>query len=73
MGGLGLIVALAWYFFAPQKATRAQVCGGVQTVDITVRGGYFPSLVRVEAPISARRAWPDRAPAAPRSWRPRAA
>ena len=46
-GGAGLIAVLAWYFFSPQKATRAQVSGGVQTVDITVKGGYSPSLIRV--------------------------
>ena len=47
-GGAALIAVLAWYFFAPQKGTRAQVSGGVQTVDITVKGGYSPSLVAVE-------------------------
>ena len=49
LGGLVLIALLAWYFFAPQKATHAQVEGGRQVVDITVKGGYSPSFVRVEA------------------------
>lgn len=43
VGGIGLL--LAWYFFAPQKATQAQVSGGVQTGDIVVRGGYSPNPV----------------------------
>jgi Cu+-exporting ATPase len=49
VGGIALIAALAWYFFAPRKAVGAQMEGGRQVVDITVRGGYSPSLVRVEA------------------------
>jgi Cu+-exporting ATPase len=49
LGGVGLIAALAWYFFAPRKAAHAQREGGRQVVDITVKGGYSPSLVRVEA------------------------
>jgi len=56
IGGLALIGALAWYFFAPQAAVRAEVSDGVQNVDIVVRGGYSPNLVRVTAgtPIRLR-------------------
>ncbi len=54
VGGIGLIAVLAWYFFAPKKATQAQVSGGVQTVDIVVRGGYSPNLVRVTAGTPVR-------------------
>ncbi len=54
VGGLVLIAALAWYFSAPQKATNAQVEGGRQVVDITVKGGYSPNLVRVEAGTPVR-------------------
>ncbi|MBW3641236.1 MAG: cupredoxin domain-containing protein, partial [Actinobacteria bacterium] len=49
LGGIALIALLAWYFFAPQKATHASVEDGRQVVDITVKGGYSPSLIRVEA------------------------
>ena len=47
---------LAWYFVAPRKATHAQVQGGRQVIDITVKGGYSPSLIRVQAgtPIQLR-------------------
>ena len=47
--GVAAIVVLAWYFFAPRTAVGAQLEGGRQVVDITVRGGYSPNLVRVEA------------------------
>jgi Cu+-exporting ATPase len=47
--GLVLIAVLAWYFFAPRTATQVQVEGGRQVVDVTVKGGYSPSLIRVEA------------------------
>ena len=49
LGGIALIALLGWYFFAPRRAAHAQVEGGRQVVDITVKGGYSPSLVRVEA------------------------
>jgi len=49
LGGIAVIAALAWYFFAPRKAVGAQLEGGRQVVDITVRGGYSPNLVRIEA------------------------
>ncbi|RBY92497.1 ATPase P [Blastococcus sp. TF02-8] len=55
-GGVALTGALAWYFFAPRKATHAEVHDGRQVVDITVKGGYSPSLIRVEAgsPVQLR-------------------
>jgi Cu+-exporting ATPase len=49
LGGIALIAVLGWYFFAPRKAAHAQLEGGRQVVDITVRGGYSPNLVRVTA------------------------
>ena len=49
VGGIALIASLLWYFFAPQKASHAKEEGGRQVVDITVKGGYSPSLIRVEA------------------------
>ncbi len=49
VGGIAVIATLAWYFFAPRKAAGAQLESGRQVVDITVRGGYSPNLVRIEA------------------------
>ncbi|WNB84755.1 heavy metal translocating P-type ATPase [Cellulomonas sp. ATA003] len=49
VGGLALIAALAWFFFKPRQAAQAQVRGGVQTVDVTVKGGYSPNFIRATA------------------------
>ncbi|WP_282696573.1 heavy metal translocating P-type ATPase [Streptomyces sp. CC208A] len=43
----GLIALLGRYFFGPRKAGTARLEGGVQRVDVTVRGGYSPSLIKV--------------------------
>lgn len=53
VGGLVLIAALAWYFFAPRRAVDAQMEDGRQVVDITVKGGYSPSLVRMNIGLAA--------------------
>ncbi|MGW6396416.1 heavy metal translocating P-type ATPase, partial [Streptomyces sp. NPDC055103] len=43
----GLIAVLGWYFFGPRKAGTARLEGGVQRIDVTVRGGYSPNLIKV--------------------------
>jgi len=53
-GGVGLIAALGWFFFGPKQARRAEVRGGVQEVEITVKGGYSPNLIRVEEGVPLR-------------------
>jgi len=52
-GGV-LIAVLAWFFFGPKQARRAEVRGGVQVVEITVKGGYSPNLIRVQAGVPLR-------------------
>ncbi len=52
--GLAAIAGLAWFFFAPRQAATASVEGGVQTVDVTVKGGYAPNLIRVTAGTPVR-------------------
>jgi P-type Cu+ transporter len=47
IGGALLIVALAWFFFGPRAASGARLRGGRQEVEITVKGGYSPNLIRV--------------------------
>ena len=47
--GAALIAALAWFFFRPRQAAHARVEGGVQTVDVKVKGGYSPNLIRATA------------------------
>src|SRR5205085_8392809 len=41
LGGLG------WFFFGPRKATAAVLAGGVQRLEVTVKGGYRPEAIRV--------------------------
>ena len=50
-GGLALIGWILWYFFRSRTAGAVAVAasGGVQEAVITVRGGYDPSEVQVEA------------------------
>ncbi|GLW47481.1 hypothetical protein Stsp02_31430 [Streptomyces sp. NBRC 14336] len=56
MGALDVVVVVAavllaaglgWFFFGPRRAGAARVEGGVQRVEITVRGGYSPDLIKV--------------------------
>jgi len=48
LAGVALIVAINWYFFAPQKAAASTRAGATQQVEIEVRGGYNPGTVRVK-------------------------
>jgi Cu+-exporting ATPase len=54
LGGLGTIAFLAWYFFGPKQARQAELRGGAQEIEITVKGGYSPDLIRLQAGIPAR-------------------
>src|ERR687892_1888189 len=54
VGGVGLIAVLAYFFFGPKEASRAAVRGGLQEVEITVKGGYSPSLIRVQQGVPLR-------------------
>ncbi|GAA4488528.1 hypothetical protein GCM10023094_48540 [Rhodococcus olei] len=51
VAAVAAIAALGWYFFAPRRAGTAAVRGGVQRVQVTVRGGYSPSVVQVRQGI----------------------
>jgi P-type Cu+ transporter len=53
-GGLASIAALAVFFFGPKQGSRATVQGGVQEVEITVKGGYSPSLIHVQEGMPVR-------------------
>jgi Cu+-exporting ATPase len=54
LGGILLIGVLAWFFFAPRQAARAMVEGGVQQVEVAVKGGYSPNLIRVREGLPLR-------------------
>ncbi|MBW3095293.1 cupredoxin domain-containing protein, partial [Bifidobacterium sp. 64T4] len=47
-------IGIAWFFFAPRKAYRAHLEGGVQEAVIEVKGGYSPSVVEAEAGMPLR-------------------
>lgn len=49
--GLALIVGIIWYFWLwKRKAVAAQSgVGGLQEIDVTVKGGYQPALITVKA------------------------
>ena len=51
LGGVALTLLIAWYFWlAPKGKTRAGVsAAGVQEVAVTVKGGYTPDVIVVEA------------------------
>ncbi|EKX68439.1 heavy metal translocating P-type ATPase [Streptomyces ipomoeae] len=42
-----LVAALGWYFFGPRRAGAARLENGVQRVEVTVRGGYSPDVIKV--------------------------
>ena len=60
LAGVMAIAWVYWYFLLARRSTRnATESGGVQEVEITVRGGYEPAevVVRVGRPV---RLWFDR-------------
>ena len=48
VGAVVVIALLGWYFFGPRKASTAQLRDGIQHVEVTIRGGYSPNLIRVK-------------------------
>ena len=52
--GVGLAAFLAWYFFGPRESGRAALREGVQEVEVTVRGGYSPNVIRVREGVPLR-------------------
>lgn len=42
-----LIAGLSWFFFGPRRARTALIEGAVQRVEVRVRGGYSPDVIRV--------------------------
>lgn len=46
-GGVALVGLVLWYFLGPRRATAARSSGGVQEVEVVVRGGYTPDRIEV--------------------------
>ncbi len=51
LAGIGLIAALARFFFGSRKVTGAELHDGEQEVEVVVKGGYSPNLIRARAGI----------------------
>jgi P-type Cu+ transporter len=52
-GGVVAIAALAWYFFGGRSA-QSDLGDGVQEIEVTVKGSYSPSLIRVRQGVPLR-------------------
>ncbi len=51
IGAVFLLIVLAWFFFAPRKATQATTQGNNQSVEIIVKGGYSPDTIQATVGI----------------------
>ena len=48
VGGVALIALILWYFFGEREAVAAKAgAGGVQEINVTVKGGYTPDVIEV--------------------------
>lgn len=47
-GGIALSLWVVWFFFGPRESEQAAVAGGVQTIKVTVQGGYLPDRIEVK-------------------------
>jgi Cu+-exporting ATPase len=54
LGGVAAIAFLAWFFFGPKQAQAARVKGNVQEINVTVKGGYSPDVIRVQKCVPLR-------------------
>ena len=45
---------LMWYFFGPKRIHLAERAGGVQTISVTVKGGYSPDVIQVVPGVPVR-------------------
>ncbi len=54
VGALVLTGLGAWYFFGPKKYHQAELAEGVQTIRVTVKGGYSPDVIQVAPGVPVR-------------------
>ena len=47
VAAVAALAGLGWFFFGPRQATDAVLAGGVQRLEVTVKGGYRPEVIRV--------------------------
>src|SRR5215472_13478308 len=53
LAAVAAIAGLGWFFFGPRKARTAELAGGVQRLEVTVRGGYSPEVIRLRQGVPA--------------------
>ncbi|TDD37088.1 cadmium-translocating P-type ATPase [Saccharopolyspora elongata] len=46
LAAVAAVAASGWFFFGPRRAHTARMANGVQQVEVTVRGGYRPEVIR---------------------------
>ena len=51
---LAVAAGLGWWFFGPKRTTVSALEGDVQTVRVTVRGGYSPNRISARAGVPLR-------------------
>jgi len=55
IGGVAAIALVIWYFFGERERVAASVsAGGVQEVNVTVKGGYSPDVIVVRQGMPVR-------------------
>jgi plastocyanin domain-containing protein len=55
LAGVGAIAWVNWYFFVAQRsAATAAIHGGTQDIQVLVKGGYEPGIIRVKRGMPAR-------------------
>src|SRR6516225_1251448 len=47
LAAVAALAGLGWFFFGPRKAGAAVLAGGVQRLEVMVKGGYSPEVIRV--------------------------
>ena len=47
LAAVAALAGLGWFFFGPRRSTAAELAGGVQRLEVTVKGGYSPEVIRV--------------------------
>ena len=47
VAAVAALAGLGWFFFGPRKAKTAVLAGGVQRLEVTVKGGYSPEVLRM--------------------------
>jgi len=53
IAAVAALAGLGWFFFGHRRATAAELAGGVQRAEVTVRGGYTPKVIRLRQGVPA--------------------